>query len=161
MNNMSNYAKLVADSAKHMLPMLRQKKLDNLGIIRLPNKMFKTAITYDDKFVVFLAKPFTKTLRNLYGENGCSVRAYVLEDGIEPDDIRWSNEPSIVYNYCSGETANEVVALITAVMEYMGYNKFSYLNIDYDPIHVCDSIDINMDRVLKMYKDVLKGRKWK
>lgn len=158
MINMSNYAKLVLDSAKHMLP---RRKLDNLGIIRLPSNMFKTVITYDDKLVVFLAKPFTKSLRNLYGENGCSVRAYVLEDGIEPFDIKWSDEPSMVYNYCSGETTNEVVALITAVMEYMGYDKFSYLNIDYDPIHVCDSIDINMDRVLKMYKDVQKGKKWK
>lgn len=155
---MSNYARLVLDSAKHMLP---RKKLDNLGIIKLPNNMFKTAITYEDKLVVFLAKPFTKSQRNLYGENGCSVRAYVLEDGIEPDDIRWSNEPSVVYDHCSCETVNEVVALITAVMEYMGYDKFSYLNIDYDPIHVCDSIDINMDRVLKMYKDVLKGKRLK
>lgn len=151
MSDYSNTTRVKSRGKSKVIGTKREIEIGNLHIIRLPNNTFKTAITYENKTVVFMARAFNKALRSSYDVDGCVVKVYVLKDDQVIDDVKWSNETSREYHYCTDSDLNEVTSLITSVLEYTGHE----LNISefFNPIYVCDSMSINMKLVMAAYKD--------
>ena len=154
MSDYSNATRVKSRTKSKVIGTKREIETGNLHIIRLPNNTFKTVITYENKTVVFMARAFNKALRSSYDVDGCVVKVYVLKDDQTVDDVKWSNETSREYHYCTDSDLNEVTSLITSVLEYTGHE----LNISefFNPIYVCDSMSINMKRVMRLYKDSIK-----
>lgn len=154
MSDYSNTTRVKSRTKSKVIGTKREIETGNLHIIRLPNNTFKTAITYENNTIVFISRGFTKDLFRTYGENGCVVKAYILNDRQEPDDVKWTDEPTREYHYCTGSDKNEVSSLVYAVLEYTDHN----INIAklINPIYISESVFIDMKRVMRLYKDSIK-----
>ena len=122
----------------------------DVHILRMPNNTFKAAITFENNFIVFLARPFNKELREKYNMDGCIVKAYVSKDN-DIIDVKWTDQPTKEFHYASDESRDEVAAILSSIMVYTGCTRLSK-TMDYNPLYVCDEITFNMKKVLKLYK---------
>lgn len=128
----------------------------DVHILRMPNNTFKAAITFENNFIVFLARPFNKELREKYNMDGCIVKAYVTKD-TDIFDAKWADKPTKEFHYASNENKDEVSAILSSIIIYTGYNTQLYKIMDYNPLYVCDEITFNMKKVLTFnMKKVLK-----
>lgn len=146
--NMDNYIKLVADSAKHMLPKNKDFFKSNVDIIRLPNGIFKTFLIIDDKHLLFMVKPFTENLRRKHLSEGNTVKVFNTDDfECDVDKIKWSDKAEFTYYDETSRSGHEIVSLFAVILSYAKYDK-SYIH-DFNPTSVCHYISFNMKNVLK------------
>lgn len=123
----------------------------DVHILRMPNNTFKAAITFENNFIVFLARPFNKESREKYNTDGYTVKAYVTKDN-DIFDAKWTDKPTREFHYISDGSRDEVAAILSSILIYTGYNTRSYKTMDYNTLYVCDEITFNMKKVLKLYK---------
>jgi len=120
----------------------------DIHVLRMPNGVYKTAITYHGKTVLFMAKKFTNALCSKYFSEGNIVKGFVVDDmDISIDEIKWSTKPTFEFHDKKVYPNREIVSLFIVILQYTGHD-YDYIE-EFEPISICDSITFNMKNVLK------------
>ena len=120
----------------------------DIHVLRMSNGVYKTAITYQGKTVLFMAKKFTDALRSKYYSEGNIVKGFVVDNmDISIDEIKWSTKPTFEYHDKKVYPNREIVSLFIVMLQYTDHD-YDYIK-EFEPASVCSSITFNMKNVLK------------
>lgn len=143
-----NFNKPVLEQLLGVIGSKKEFNTSDIHVLRMSNGVYKTAITYQDKTVLFMAKKFTDALRSKYYSEGNIVKGFVVDNmDIPIDEIKWSTKPTFEYHDKKVYPNREIVSLFIVILQYTDHD-YDYIE-EFEPVSICDSITFNMKNVLK------------